>query len=107
MNSTQELWQKLMIQKLLFKDFSQQFKAIHPNMELAKADSTLKRQVLDKMIEQQLLLMEAYRLNYDEEKEVTQFLDNKERELAAGVLEKQVLDMKPVNNELIRTIING
>ena len=85
------------------KDFIDQFEKTQPNIKFNDADSSLKRKVLDDMIEQQILLMEAYRLKYDKEKEAVQLFETKERELAANALVKQVAARKAVTDASLRT----
>ena len=56
------------------------------------------------MIEQQLTLFEAYRLGYDRDEKVRQFVDGKERVLAGDALRKREVDDKVITEEVIAKV---
>ena len=86
--------------EITFDDLVKQFNEKNYT-DFSKADDETKRKVLDDMIDQQITLFEAYRLDYDKDPEFTKFIKEKERELAADVLRKQEIEDKVLNNKLL------
>lgn len=87
--------------EITYKDFKEQFSRLHPKKELDNVDQDLKQAVLEEMIDQQLILMEAYRLKYDKEAETLELLEIKERELAANALLSQFKVSEKITDEVL------
>ncbi len=83
-------------------DFTNQFKIKYPNVPLTEATPQSKQKVLDEMVRQQLILMEAYRLGYDKDPEMINQLNEKEAELAAQEWVYLAVGQQPINNPLLR-----
>lgn len=83
-------------------DFIQQFQVRHPDLALAAADQRLKQQVLDDMINQQLIYMEASRLGYDRSQEFKSYIAEKEQELAADAFLNEETRQEPITDDLLR-----
>ncbi|NLP11850.1 hypothetical protein GX408_15730 [bacterium] len=84
------------------QDFIDQFKLRHPELTLSQAEPSVKQRVLQDMIDQQIILMEAYRLGYDRDAEVRAFLTEKEQELAAQAYLDKEIKLEPINDTLCR-----
>lgn len=84
------------------QDFISQFKLHHPELTLSQAETSVKERVLQDMIDQQIILMEAYRLGYDKDAEVRTFLTDKEQELAAQAYLDKEIKLEPINDALSR-----
>ena len=82
--------------KITFQDFSDYFKQKYPKKNLINASDSLKNNLRNDMILQQILLMEAYRLKYNKDIDIVKFVDEKERELAATAMLKQITTPKRV-----------
>ena len=71
-------------------------------MDFAKAENSVKQAVLDEMIDQQLILMEAYRLKYDKNTEIINLVHEKEKELAADEFINKEINMEAVSENLAK-----
>ncbi len=87
--------------EITYGHFEDQFKKVHPGQRLLKATKEMKQSVLDNMIEQQLILFEAYRLGYDHNEKVLEYIVSREKVLAGEALRKREVDDKVISEEVI------
>ena len=87
--------------EISYGNFEEQFEKIHPGKLVSKATEEMKKDVLDDMIEQQLILFEAYRLGYDQNEKVIQFITSKEKVLAGEALRNKEVDGKIIDEGVI------
>jgi parvulin-like peptidyl-prolyl isomerase len=83
-------------------DLVNQFRVRHPELPFTTADKNLKQQVLDDMIDQQLIFMEANRLGYDRNSDIKAYIAEKEQELAADAYLDEVTRLEPITEDLLR-----
>jgi len=88
--------------EITIQDFIDQFKLRHPELTLSQAEPSVKERVLQDMIDQQIILMEAYRLGYDKDAKVRTFLADKEQELAAQAYLDTEIKLEPITDALCR-----
>ncbi len=84
------------------QDLITQFNARQPQMDFKTAEQSVKQAVLNDMIDQQLLLLEAYRLGYDKNAELVKLVQEKEQELAAEAFIEKEANAEPVTENLAR-----
>ena len=83
-------------------DLLDQFKARYPDQAVERANKSLKKRVLDDMIDQQLILMEAYRLGLDKSDTLKKDLAEKEQELATEEFLQQTAKPERISEDLLR-----
>ncbi len=88
--------------EITHKQFGDYFNKLYPHRAFSQANDSLKKNVLDGMINQQLTLLEAYRLGYDKDPEVEDYINKKERSLAAEALEDREIKNKVITEDVIK-----
>jgi parvulin-like peptidyl-prolyl isomerase len=88
--------------KITEMDLSDQFRRTRGESALAKADQAAKRAVLDNMINEQIKLLEAYRLGIDKEEKLAGVIKEKEREIAGKALRLKETEDKIITEELLQ-----
>lgn len=88
--------------KITQKQLGDYFNKLHPRLTFSKASDSLKNIILNEMINQQLTLMEAYRLGYDKSPDVLDYLTKKERSLAGNALEEREVKNKVITEDVVK-----
>ncbi len=88
--------------KITEKDLADQFRRMHGEAAFAQADNAAKRAVLDNMINEQVKLLEAYRLGLDRDEKIAAVIREKEREIAGKALRQRETQDKYINEELLQ-----
>jgi parvulin-like peptidyl-prolyl isomerase len=88
--------------KISYGDLADQFKRTRGDVTIEKADQATKRTVLNGMINEQLTLLEAYRLGYNKDEKIMAVAKEKERELAAKALRKREIDNQVISEEVLQ-----
>jgi len=83
-------------------DLASQAARLYPLKPDTLTEKELKRNVLENMIDQQINLLEAYRLGYDKDEEVVETCKLKESELAGKQLLKMEVDDKILTEDVYR-----
>ena len=86
--------------EITYGNFAEQYEKLHSGQPVSNATEEMKKAVLDDMIEQQIILFEAYRLGYDRDEKLLEFIRSKEKVLAGDLLRNQEVDGKILNEEV-------
>ncbi len=87
---------------ITFQDFSEQWQRSNRNLPLDQASKEQKLAVLDEMIDEQVTLLEAYRLHYDQKEPMAKMAKEKERELAGRALRKHETEDAILTEQLLQ-----
>ena len=87
--------------KITYRNFEEQFEKLHPGKLISKAPDEMKTDVLNDMIEQQLILFEAFRLGYDKDENILKYIKGREKVLAGDALRDQEVDGKIITEAMI------